>query len=118
MIIQSQLLLSCSEGEWNPAWQELGHPAPAYVNDRASKAFELFIPELDKEVDMASDLARAMCGTRPGETAPEAEAHEALGTPTRQQPSRHPAGSHQATAEVTGEVTGEVRRLVAACGHP
>ncbi len=41
------------------------------------KAFELFIPELDKEVDMASDLARAMFGTRPGETAPEAEAHEA-----------------------------------------
>jgi ATP-dependent DNA helicase RecG len=41
-------------------WQKLGHPAPTYKNDRAWKAFELFIPELDKEVDMASDLVKAM----------------------------------------------------------
>jgi ATP-dependent DNA helicase RecG len=43
-------------------WQKLGHPAPIYKNDRTWKAFELFIPELDKEVDMASDLLRAMFG--------------------------------------------------------
>jgi predicted HTH transcriptional regulator len=41
-------------------WQDLGHPAPTMKNDRAWKAFELFIPELDKEVDMASDLMKAM----------------------------------------------------------
>ena len=29
-------------------------------NDRAHKAFELFVPGLDKEVDMASDLVKAM----------------------------------------------------------
>lgn len=43
-------------------WQKLGHPAPTYKNDRAWKAFEFFIPELDKEVDMASDLVKAMFG--------------------------------------------------------
>ena len=43
-------------------WQKLGHPAPTYNNDRAWKAFEFFIPELDKEVDMASDLMKAMFG--------------------------------------------------------
>lgn len=40
----------------------MGHPSPTYKNDRAWKAFELFIPELDKEVDMASDLLKAMFG--------------------------------------------------------
>ena len=25
-------------------WQKLGHPAPTYKNDRAWKAFDLFIP--------------------------------------------------------------------------
>ena len=44
------------------AWRNLGHPAPQYKNDRAGKAFEFFIPELDKEVDMASDLVKAMFG--------------------------------------------------------
>ncbi|MCL5769838.1 MAG: secretory pathway Sec39 family protein [Planctomycetes bacterium] len=44
------------------AWRKLGHPAPHYKNDRPSKAFEFFIPELDKEVDMASDLVKAMFG--------------------------------------------------------
>ena len=44
------------------AWRKLGHPAPHYKNDRAGKAFEFFIPELDKEVDMASDLVKAMFG--------------------------------------------------------
>ena len=46
-------------------WQKMGHPAPTYKNDRAWKAFELFIPELDKEVDMASDLVKAMFGVTP-----------------------------------------------------
>jgi hypothetical protein len=41
-------------------WQKLGHPAPNFKNDRAWKAFEFFIPGLDKEVDMASDLMKAM----------------------------------------------------------
>ena len=43
-------------------WQKLGHPAPNFKNDRAWKAFEFFIPGLDKEVDMASDLMKAMFG--------------------------------------------------------
>ena len=43
-------------------WQKMGHPVPTYNNDRAWKAFEFFIPELDKEVDMASDLMKAMFG--------------------------------------------------------
>jgi len=43
-------------------WQSLGHPAPVMKNDRAHKAFELFVPGLDKEVDMASDLIKAMFG--------------------------------------------------------
>ena len=38
----------------------MGHPSPTYKNDRAWKAFELSIPELDKEADMASDLLKAM----------------------------------------------------------
>jgi len=46
------------------AWRKLGHPSPSYKNDRAGKAFELFIPELDKEVDMASDLMKAMFGEK------------------------------------------------------
>jgi ATP-dependent DNA helicase RecG len=59
-------------------WQKLGHPAPSYRNDRAEKSFEFFIPDLDAEVDMASDLIRAMFGVtdtngnklRPGDTPP------------------------------------------------
>ena len=47
------------------AWRKLGHPAPQYKNDRAGKTFEFFIPELDKEVDMASDLVKAMLGGSP-----------------------------------------------------
>ena len=54
------------------AWRKLGHPSPAYKNDRAGKAFELFIPELDKEVDMASDLVKAMFGL-----APKGKTHDA-----------------------------------------
>ena len=46
------------------AWRKLGHPTPTYKNDRAGKAFEFFIPELDKEVDMASDLVKAMFGAK------------------------------------------------------
>jgi len=65
-------------------WQRLGHPAPTYKNDRSWKAFELFIPELDREVDMASDLVKAMFGD-----------------------------SRQSEAQVTGEVAGEVTGEVA-----
>ena len=43
-------------------WRKLGHPAPAFRNDRVRKAFELFIPELDRGVDMASDILRTMFG--------------------------------------------------------
>ncbi len=68
------------------AWQALGHPAPVYKNERAWKAFELFIPELDKEVDMASALMKAMFGN----------AH------------RDGAKAELSTGEVAGEVTGEV----------
>ena len=68
------------------AWQALGHPAPVYKNERAWKAFELFIPELDKEVDMASDLMKAMLG----------DAH------------RDGAKAELSTREVAGKVTGEV----------
>lgn len=42
------------------AWRKLGHPAPTFKNERARKSFEFFIPELDKEVDMASGLVKAM----------------------------------------------------------
>lgn len=56
-------------------WQKLGHPAPTYKNDRAWKAFEFFIPELDKEVDMASDLMKAMFGEI-SQATDQAEAHD------------------------------------------
>ena len=59
-------------------WQKLGHPAPTYKNDRAWKAFEFFIPELDKEVDMASDLLQAMFEGTPQVTG------EVSGQDTRQ----------------------------------
>ena len=49
-------------------WQALGHPVPTYKNDRSWKAFDFFIPELDKEVDMASDLMKAMFGETPKAT--------------------------------------------------
>ncbi len=57
------------------AWRKLGHPSPTYKNDRAGKAFELFIPELDKEVDKASDLVKAMFGGSPHPKAHD-EAHD------------------------------------------
>ena len=57
------------------AWRKLGHPSPIYKNDRAGKAFEFFIPELDKEVDMASDLVKAMFGGTP-QTGNQVEAHD------------------------------------------
>lgn len=41
-------------------WQEMGHPAPTYINNRAQKTFEFFIPGLDKELDAASTLMKAM----------------------------------------------------------
>jgi len=54
-------------------WQKLGHPEPTYKNDRSWKAFEFFIPELDKEVDMASDLMKAMFGKMRPESGQESE---------------------------------------------
>jgi len=66
--------------------------APVMKNDRAHKAFDLFIPGLDKEADMASDLMKAMFG-KTGKT-----------------PAR-------VMGEVMGEVTGEVRRLLDALGE-
>jgi len=51
-------------------WQRLGHPEPTYTNDRAAKSFEFFIPELDDEVDMASELLGAMFGLQPGASVP------------------------------------------------
>ncbi len=72
------------------AWRKLGHPSPTYKNDRAGKAFELFIPELDKEVDMASDLVKAMFGdARQTETAQKTD---------------------QGAGEKTGERTGKKTR--------
>ncbi len=70
------------------AWKGLGHPAPTYKNDRAWKAFELFIPGLDKEVDMASDLMKAMFG---GTTVTEvdSEAHVTGAEGTKSAPSWH-----------------------------
>ncbi len=76
-------------------WQSLGHPAPVMRNDRAHKAFELFVPGLDKEVDMASDLIKAMFG-KMGKT-------QERGTEQV---------TDQVAGEVTGEVTGEVSRLL------
>jgi len=73
------------------AWQELGHPSPTCTNDRSWKAFEFFIPELDKEVDMASDLLRAMFGGA--------------------------ALTGEVTGEATGEVTGEVGTKLALSRH-
>jgi len=67
------------------AWQALGHPTPVYKNERAWKAFELFIPELDKEVDMASDLMKAMFGKTPPA------------------PDKHPTSIRQVAGEVTRE---------------
>ncbi|HRV99000.1 MAG TPA: efflux RND transporter permease subunit, partial [Aminobacteriaceae bacterium] len=43
-------------------WRKLGHSSPVCRNDRAWKAFELFVPGLDTEADMASDLLKAMFG--------------------------------------------------------
>ena len=57
------------------AWRKLGHPVPNYKNDRAGKAFEFFIPELDKEVDMASDLVKAMFGVS-SQAKASVEAHD------------------------------------------
>jgi ATP-dependent DNA helicase RecG len=55
-------------------WQKLGHPEPTYKNDRSWKAFEFFIPELDEEVDMATDLMKAMFErTGPTETRDDAQ---------------------------------------------
>jgi predicted HTH transcriptional regulator len=43
-------------------WQKPGHPVPTYKNDRSWKAFKFFIPELDKKMNMALDIMKAMFG--------------------------------------------------------
>ena len=62
----------------------MGHPTPAYRNDRAWKAFDLFIPDLDKEVDMASDLMKAMFADSPLEPRPEPPTQSSTQSPTHQ----------------------------------
>ena len=84
-------------------WQGLGHPAPTMKNDRAWKAFELFIPELDKEVDMASDLMKAMFSGA-------SQVTDQVGT--KSAPSQH-----QVTGEVTPPVTPPVERLIEVLGE-
>lgn len=75
-------------------WQKLGHPAPTYKNDCAWKAFELFIPGLDKEVCITSDLMKAICGV--------------TGTVADQLGTENVPSLSQVTGKVAGEVTGEV----------
>jgi predicted HTH transcriptional regulator len=49
-------------------WKQLGHSEPKIKNDRGWKAFEFFLPGLDAEVDMSSDLMRAMFPTQQNST--------------------------------------------------
>jgi ATP-dependent DNA helicase RecG len=85
-------------------WQKLGHPAPTYKNDRAWKAFELFIPELDKEVDMASDLMRAMfgatdqVGSKSGPIRDQVTG-KVTGEDVRQVPDKYPTSNRQVTRQ-------------------
>jgi hypothetical protein len=61
-------------------WGNLGHPSPVYKNDRSRKAFELFIPGLDQEVDMASDLLKAMFAEKgPDEVVSEPNGNQVAG---------------------------------------
>ncbi|MFO8046971.1 MAG: hypothetical protein R6U30_14020 [Halomonas sp.] len=59
----------------HPIHHDEGHQRqPLDKNDRSWKAFEFFIPELDEEVDMASDLMKAMFErTGPTETRDDAQ---------------------------------------------
>ena len=86
-------------------WQKLGHPAPVYKNDRGRKAFEFFIPELDREVDMASDLLKAMF-TDEGQDETEAR----LG---RESIANEATG--QATGQATEQVEPWIIRVLSAC---
>jgi ATP-dependent DNA helicase RecG len=93
-------------------WQSLGHPAPVMKNDRAHKAFELFVPGLDKEVDMASDLIKAMFGGAPQVKAPVKAPVEA--------PVEAPVGLHAADrALLVALAPGECGRsdLLKTLGH-
>jgi predicted HTH transcriptional regulator len=47
-------------------WQRLGHPAPTYKNDRAWKAFEFFIPELDAARRPSGSWGRELRDVPPG----------------------------------------------------
>ena len=82
------------------AWRKLGHPSPMYKNDRSGKAFEFFIPELDKEVDMASDLVKAMFGGSPQVKA-QIEAHD---------------GAYDGTYDEAHDHLGDIeQRILSAC---
>lgn len=69
-------------------WRKLGDPAATYKKNQPWKAFEFFIAEQDKEVDVASDLVKTMFGSTP-----------------------------QVAPQVTSEVTPEVRLLHALAGE-
>lgn len=86
-------------------WQKLGHPAPVYKNDRGWKAFEFFIPELDREVDMASDLLKAMFTD-----GSQDETEARLG---RESIANEVSG--QATGQATGQVEPWIMRILMAC---
>jgi hypothetical protein len=58
---------------------------PTYKNDRAWESFKFFSPELDKEVDLASDLMKAMFGN-----IEQVNAQEAQDVGTKSAPSRNP----------------------------
>ncbi|MBM4083201.1 MAG: hypothetical protein FJ272_00250, partial [Planctomycetes bacterium] len=90
------------------AWRKLGHPSPTYKNDRAAKSFEFFIPELDKEVDMASDLVKAMFGSAPQTEAPvkaPVEAHE----------EAHDEAHDEAHEEAHDRISDIQRKILSAC---
>jgi ATP-dependent DNA helicase RecG len=83
-------------------WRRLGHPEPTIHNDRSWKSFELFVPGLGKEVDMASDLLKSMF-----------ENHNGTGkgaAPDRKPPT--PEVAPEVTPQVAPEVTPEVKKML------
>lgn len=78
-------------------WQNLGHEAPVIKNDRAAKAFEFFIPGLDKEYDAASALLKAMfqnIKARSPLNEEQAGAHEAQ-VETHDKDQKDQVGGHE-----------------------
>lgn len=102
-------------------WRTLGHAEPSYTNDRSRKAFEFFIPGLDTEVDMASDLLQAMfAGSRPGsrpELRPESRPESELARKVLEAVAVEPLGKSTIAAAVghrtvSGELKKQVRALM------